>query len=113
MITTATSLTQPVVYTIPVGPATGYTTARLALYVTQGGKTTRYTANSFQDCSATGTGHITVNANVVALPSVGSYRLEFRYESLDDIDPSGMYTIPIASNIVRRVEDANSTTIKI
>ena len=113
MITTASTITQQIVYTIPVGTPTGYTTANLALYATQGGKTTRYVVNSFQDCSPTSTGSITVNSGVVSLPDIGSYRLEFRYENQADIDPSGGYTIPIASNIIRRVEDANSTTIKI
>lgn len=113
MITTGSYITQPIVYTIPVGTPTGYTLDRLGLYVTQGGKTTRYPANAFSDCSPISTGSIIVNGNIVALSVEGSYRLEFRAESESNVDITGTSTIPIASNIIRKVVDANTTTVRI
>lgn len=112
MITTANTLTQSIVYTIPAGSPTGYTTATLALYVTNRGNTTRYVATDFNDCTTTTSGHITVSTDI-PLSTEGTYRLEFKSESSADIDVGVVTTTPIASTIIRKVIDANANVVQV
>lgn len=113
MITTGNTLTQTITHTIPVGTVvTSWAASNIALYVTTSGNTRRYQSGITYDAPTTTPGSISCTADI-DVSTEGSYRLEFRYEGVPDIDTGTdtVITYPIASTIIRKVTDVNSSTI--
>lgn len=112
MITTTNTLTQTISYSIPVGTTvTGWGTTTIALYVTKAGVTRRYQSGISYTAPTTVTGTLSCTTDI-DVASEGTYKLEFRYESAADIDVGdNVVTTPIASTIIRKVIDVNTTPI--